>query len=109
MHNSILPQWYQELNRRHFKEYWISEFSEELMEWIEINHPALNFPLYSKAHQAVVYFPFFAAAVTTGKAKFNDLRDITDKDFYIFKSLIEFDPDWFKPVYLFSLEYLNQF
>lgn len=109
IHNSILPQWYQELNRRHFEKYWISEFSEELMEWIEVNHPALNFPLYSKAHQAVVYFPFFAAAVTTGKAKFNDLRDITDKDFYIFKSLIEFDPDWFKPVYLFSLEYFNQF
>ena len=109
IHNSILPQWYQELNRRHFEEYWISEFSEELMEWFEINHPALNFPLYSKAHQAVVYFPFFAAAVTTGKAKFNDLRDITDKDFYIFKSLIEFDPDWFKPVYLFALEYFNQF
>lgn len=32
---------------------------------------------------------------------------MTDKDFYIFKSLIEFDQDWFKPVYLFSLEYFN--
>lgn len=99
----ILPQWYQDLNRRHIDQYWITEFSEELAEWIRKNKVDLDLTLYSPLHQSIVYFPFFAAAVASGKATFDELREMTDKDFYIFKSLIEFDYDWFKPVYLFAL------
>ncbi|WGE64650.1 STY4851/ECs_5259 family protein [Actinobacillus equuli] len=99
----VLATWYQNLHNQNLAQYWISDFSIELSNWAKSQNIEISIQ-YKEYQQAVIFFPFFAAAVTCGQAKFDSLRPMEDKDFHTFKKLMEFDSDWFKPVYLYALQ-----
>ncbi|HHT7688797.1 STY4851/ECs_5259 family protein [Pasteurella multocida] len=104
----ILKFWYQELHRKHIdQDYWLSDFSEELESWAKDNNIVLEF-INDRAHNAVCLFPFFAAAVATGKANIDTLGPMTDQDFYTFKMLMDFDSDWFNPVYDYAIQFFEE-
>ncbi|HDR1936173.1 TPA: hypothetical protein QB658_001869, partial [Pasteurella multocida] len=104
----ILKFWYQELHRKHIdQDYWLSDFSEELESWAKDNNIVLEF-INDRAHNAVCLFPFFAAAVATEKANIDTLGPMTDQDFYTFKMLMDFDSDWFNPVYDYAIQFFEE-
>ncbi|AUI65544.1 MULTISPECIES: STY4851/ECs_5259 family protein [Glaesserella] len=95
--------WYQELHNKNLERFWISDFGTELASWARDKGIDLNIQFEYK-EQAVIFFPFFAAAVTCGKESFDSLRSMEDKDFYTFKMLMEFDIDWFNSIYLCAIQ-----
>lgn len=98
----ILPIWCQDIQNKNIDRYWISDFSTELSNWAKKH--GVFFDFKHKYQQAVIFFPFFAAAVACGKASFDSLRTMEEKDFHTFRMLMEFDLDWFNPVYKYAIQ-----
>lgn len=100
----ILPVWYQDLNNKNLSRYWKNDFGDELSNWANEKQIKLPFTIEHSYQQAVILFPFFAAAVTCGVSFIGSLRPLEDKDFYTFKMLMEFDSEWFNSVYLYAIQ-----
>lgn len=100
----ILPTWYQDLKNKKLDQYWINEFGDELSNWANEKRISLPFTIEHGYQQAVILFPFFAAAVTCGVSSIGSLRPLEDKDFHTFKMLMEFDSEWFNSVYLYAIQ-----
>ena len=105
-----LPNWYQELRKRHDANlHWPEELGKALRFWIKDQSlpPAIKDLSQIRFHSAVVYLPIFMAFVTAGRAQLTDLcvEDAVLK--FGIRKIAEFDRhNWYVPVHSMITSYL---
>lgn len=94
--------WAQTLTTLHSNDRrWPTAFSNELERWISANYKELvSFTVPMGYQKSTMFFPFFAAAVVAGKAELKSVcnTDEAINDFFL-RQLIEFDREWFVPMF----------
>lgn len=101
---SILESWYKDLLRDRSEAQWPEFGSRRLTKWHEeVAAPILTFEPAHRHHQAVVYFPVFAAAVASDRVALNTVFDDRSEAIFLLRRVRDFDTHWFEAVYQFSL------
>ncbi len=89
--------------------------ADERIRWpqhygLELERAALNyfnelvvFDVPNKFQCAVMYFPIVAAAVVSGNHSWEDILGVENVNYFLLRQLMDFDRDWFNPMFQYAL------
>ncbi|MCL1143230.1 STY4851/ECs_5259 family protein [Shewanella gaetbuli] len=106
---SIMDQaadhWLQDLLRDHSEdELWPDTDGYELKRWYEKNSlEQIDIDSLHSFQNSVIYLPIFLAAVSSGKARLNDVYDDSANAIFKLKKVRDFDPNWFATMYAYHV------
>lgn len=111
MYPILINTWKDELFRQHPIEerQWPLHYGKKLESGVMKNFSDLA--VFDVAHEdrsAVMYFPIAAAAVVSGKAGWEDILGDSHINYFLLRQLIDFDRDWFNPVFQCALSFFKE-
>ena len=101
---NIVVGWYQELIRERSEAEWPSFGGQPLERWHNTQADSvLAFTPEMDFRKAVVYLPIFAAAVASGRARFDEVFADHAEAIFFLRQIRDFDSNWFNSLYQYCL------
>ncbi|MFS6537590.1 STY4851/ECs_5259 family protein [Idiomarina loihiensis] len=111
MYPILINTWKDDLLRHSadVKVRWPQHYGTALQRAVLINFKEMaSFDVPHEFQTAVMYFPIAAAAVVMGKADWQELLGTNHVNYFLLRQLMEFDRDWFNPVFQCALSFFKE-
>ncbi|BDX08084.1 STY4851/ECs_5259 family protein [Planctobacterium marinum] len=112
MYPILINTWKDDLLRHSadVKVRWPQHYGAALQRAVLINFKEMaSFDVPHEFQTAVMYFPIAAAAVVMGKAGWQELLGTNHVNYFLLRQLMEFDRDWFNPVFQCALSFFKEY
>lgn len=111
MYPILINTWKDDLLRHSadVKVRWPQHYGAALQRTVLTNfREVASFGVPHEFQTAVMYFPIVAAAVVMGKADWQELLGTNNVNYFLLRQLMEFDRDWFNPVFQCALSFFKE-